>query len=206
MAKRKRSLSKQYSLYYNALSYYGIKSKQLKRPTAKSVANLKSQWQGIKSERKKHGMTTPTVYEARNLYLSNLPTSTEGKPSIYDVPRTEEPKPFEQVQRENYDSYFQDLYFKIRSTGKTEVNLHNGTVNRIDEAKEALIQQIEAARMKIADDSILITMLEDNSFKENLDMYMLLPSDNIGEYIDCIEDELPYLIESIVNHVLNTIY
>ncbi len=56
---------RQYENYRLALTLYGQYVKELKRPTAKSVARVKAQWQKLRKELKVDGASyVPTLYEA----------------------------------------------------------------------------------------------------------------------------------------------
>lgn len=63
MAKKKSTISEQYTTYTQALMYYGIKSKSLKRPNKKSLDRVKREWKKLRETRRKEN--TPYIADVR---------------------------------------------------------------------------------------------------------------------------------------------
>lgn len=144
MANKRKHTAQYYKTWYDkyskALSFYDIKTKDLKKPTAKSLARVKAQWKGIKKEKKKVGwVNLPTVHEASK-FVENHPPIQETYQSIPN-------------EGEHLLNYIEEIIDTINQIEPMVSRAH--TSKQIDkewkqyeEAKNHFIQQVEILQQR----------------------------------------------------------
>lgn len=205
MAGRKPKSAKYYKSWYdryaNALAYYGIKTKELKKPTAKSLSRVKTQWKGIqKQKRKERWIDLPSVYTASNLYTETPNVSRETSEPTY----SDEPLTNEQMEEATATAELEHILSNMRALHGSYMDAqHRPTAKELrnhNTARNNLFDKIEYLRMKAGDYETLKGLKESHFYGQF--EATIMGTRYLWEETAYLEGEATSLLDSIIDDVI----
>lgn len=207
MAKKQRKVPqlkyniKQYTKYQHALELMGEIVPDKKRPTKKSVENIKKTYQARKAELKREGLQVPTLKELEASYRQPANVSRETPaPTYVDTPIAEQTINEQRIDelRAQADRLLSELEMHVNM--KTAYSgVKRKRAERIKQAKDALNQKLQFARQKVGDEAFV-------EYMQNSDIYnRIIESEYRYAYeVEDAIDTCASMLDDWITWVLNT--
>lgn len=202
-------LKAMYEKYQLALSFYGIETKSLKKPTEKSIENIKKQWQKHNKELREQGwIDLPSVSEAAKVVKASNELheriSPTNNPELYGTPLTTSLPTESDINDQALYNIMSTIDGILQDIDKivTDYGVSRKSAERLEEKRNNLKQKVRNAYEKSGRDSKFIDRLVSSPFYNRIQEVLFEVYRTYGVVEDTLDDELPALLEDTLQMYL----